>query len=490
MRLGSTQLESIVQLPATGHDWVLVPRAQRLLVSLRDAGSVAVIDTLTRKLVASVPTGEGSLPTRLVVDPDGRRVWVGLDGRAEVVAIDVLRSHITGRASVGRGVHTLVAPPQNGWLFVTNGTSNSVTLVDRATLQSVADLPVGATPVASAWSAAAARLAVLSANTGTLHLIDAEQRTQSTVALARGALVLGLFDEGRHALVANGATATLSLVDLASGRKVAEREVPARPDQIAFSREFAYVRSQSTAEVQVIALAQARQGQLGGVSVPMGRRAPEEEPDAINVASVLAPPPEGNGMLVANAGDGSIYRYAQGMMVPVNSHSNYRRRARALMVLDGSLSERTPGHFEAAARFDRGGRYDVVVRNLRPAVTACFTIDVEGAAVAAESPTAVPRPSLVTTRRLDDRTLEVDFMLLQPPNAAAADVDVLLVQRSGTWQGRARAKPLDAGLWRARVYGVPTGRFEAMVAASEWSLSFANGRLGELRWPLTGPALP
>ena len=45
--LKNTQLESIVQLPATGHDWLLAPRAQRLVVSLRDAGAVAIIDTVS-----------------------------------------------------------------------------------------------------------------------------------------------------------------------------------------------------------------------------------------------------------------------------------------------------------------------------------------------------------------------------------------------------------------------------------------------------------
>lgn len=489
--LKNTQLESIVQLPATGHDWLLAPRAQRLIVSLRDAGAVAIIDTVSRRLIASVATGEGSLPTRLALDPDGQRVWVGLDGGGEVLPIDLRSARIQGRAAVGQGVHTLVAHEQSPLLFVTNGESNTVSMVDRATLQTVATLPVGATPVASAWSSAAQRLAVLSINGGSLALIDPQQKNADvTVPLARGAMALGLFDDGRHAMVLNSLDDSLTLIDLAGARQMAQRKLPARPDQLTFSREFAYVRSQSTSALQVISLAQARLGQLGGVAVPMGRSAPQDAADAINVASVLALAPEGNGVLLANPGDGSIYRYAQGLMVPVNSHSNYRRRARGLLVLDLSLTERTPGRFEAATRFTHSGRYDVVVRNLRPAVTACFTVTAQGAEPAAAAP-AAPKPRLLALRGVASDVVELDFELagLDAP-APAGEVALLLVQRVGTWQGRAWAAPIGKGQFRARLRGLPPGSFEAMVEAPALNVAFAEGRLGRVTWPLPAEGKP
>jgi YVTN family beta-propeller protein len=492
--LKNTQLESIVQLPATGHDWLLAPRAQRLVVSLREAGAVALIDTVSRRLIASVATGEGSLPTRLTLDPDGQRVWVGLDGGSEVLVLDLRSTRIQGRAAVGQGVHTLVAHEQTPLLAVTNGLSNTVSLVDRTTFQTVATLPVGTTPVASAWSAAAQRLVVLSINGGSLTLIDPQQKSPAvTVPLTRGAMALGLFDEGRHAMVLNSLDDSLTMVDLAGARQIAQRKLPARPDQLTFSRDFAYVRSQSTSAMQVIALAQARLGKLDGVAVPMGRSAPQEAADAINVASVLALAPEGNGVMLANPGDGSVYRYAQGLMVPINSHSNYRRRARGLLVLDSSLAERSPGRFEAATRFTQGGHYDVVVRNQRPAVTACFTVTAQGAQLADAAP-AAPKPRLVALRRIASDVVELDFELAGfNGSSAAGEVALLLVQRVGTWQGRAWAAPLGSsgnGQFRARLRGLPTGSFEAMVEAPLLNIAFSDGRLGRVPWPLPGEAAP
>lgn len=486
--LRRTQLESIVQLPAAGHDWVLAPAAQRLAVSLRDAHAVALIDLPSRKLVATVGTGPGSQPTRLVLDPDGRRLWVGLDGAQEVLAVDLASARVLGRAPVGRGLHTLALAPAGPWLFVTNADSDSVSLVDRATLTTAAHIPLPATPVAAVWSEAARRLAVLSANGGQLSLVDADaQRVDTAVPLARGALALGLFDEGRRALALNGRTHTLTLVDLASARVVAERTVPERPDQLGFTREFAYVRSQGTPAVQLIALSAAREGRLEGPSIPMGRRAPDEAPDAFNVAGVMAPAPEGNAMLVANPGDGSIYRYAQGMMVPVNSHSNYRRQARGLLVLDASLAERAPGRFEAPMRAPATGRYDVVVRNLRPALTACFTVALEGAPPTAEQRAAAmrPKPRLLEARALGADEVAVEFTLAAEA-AAAGPVSLLLVQRHGAWQSHARAQPLGDGRYGARLRGLPQGDFEALVEAPALDVGYADGRLGRIAWPLAG----
>ncbi|MBP6675021.1 MAG: YncE family protein [Vitreoscilla sp.] len=498
--LQNSKLESIVQLPGLGHDWVYAPATQRLFVSLREQHAVAVVDVATRTLLHTEATGAGSLPTRLALDEAGQRVWVGLDGAAEVLALDTTRGRSTARVAVGQGLHTLVAAEGSPWLFVGNAGSDSVSLVDRATLRRVADVPVGRTPVDMAWSAAAQRLAVLSANAGELRLIDPQAAaagqpataatTTARIALAHGALVLGLFDNGRRALVLNGRTDTVSLLDLATGRVVAELASPGQPDQLAFSREFAYVRGQTTAKVQVINLAQAREGRLQAVAVPMGRASPAEAPQAINVAGVFAPAPEGNGMLVANPGDASIYRYAEGMMVPVGSFSNYRRQARALRVLDTSLAERAPGQFEAAVRVEQGGRYDLVVRNLRPAVTACFVVEAQGVA-ALPGVAMAPVPRLLSLRQGEPGEAVLAFELRdatgQPVDALEAQV--LAVQVRGTQQLRAPVQSLGQGRHIARLKGLQPGQFEWMVQDSALNIRYEHGRLGRLAWPpAEGPA--
>ena len=482
----NSKLESIVQLPALGHDWVWMPRTQRLFVTLRDAGSVAVIDTISRRIVQTVSTGDGSLPTRIVADPGGTRVWVGLDGAAALVALDAGSGAQVARLAVGRGLHVLAAHADASSIFATNSESDSVSIVDRNTL-AIRNVTVGKTPVALAWSVAAQRLAVLSANDGTLAMVDpAKQAVAQTIALAPGVTELGLFDDGRHAIVANGRTDKVSVLDLAAARVVAQTTVVGEPDAIAFTREFAYIRSQKSASVRLINLAQARNGQLDGLTVPIGRLAPSDLPEAINVASVMAEAPEGNGIVMANPGDGTVYRYAEGMMAPIGSFSNYRRAARALLVLDSSLAEREPGRFEAATRIEHGGRYDVVVRNLRPDVMACFVVSLAGVPES-ERAHAAPKPNLQYQRVGAGNGWLIGFSIADAKGQAIdnADPTLLLVQRKGTWQRRVAARHLGAGRYEARIERVPDGEFEAMAAALGSGLTFDQGRIGRLQWPLS-----
>jgi DNA-binding beta-propeller fold protein YncE len=484
--LQNSKLESIVELPSIGYDWVHSPQTQRLFVTLRDAGAVAVISTVSRKLIQIVSTGEGSLPTRLAMDEDTGRIWVGLDGTDEVLAIDATRASVLARVRVGQGVHTLSIAPGMPWLFVTNAQSNSVTLLERNGMEVKGHVLVGQTPVAAQWSALAQRLVVVSINAGELSLINPHTlMVESKVSLARGVVELGLFDNGRYALVLNTLGDALSLVDLSSTRVIADRNQLGKPDQIVFSREYAYVRSQASANVHVLALAQLRTGSLSGVAVPMGRQAPVDVASALNVAGVMTQAPERNGVLVANPGDGRVYSYAQGLMVPTGSFNNYRRQARALMVLDTSLRERAIGDFAVSVQFEKAGRYDLVVRNLRPAVTSCFTVLVEDAATPAPLDTP-SRAVLSSSHGANGSALVLEFKVQdgQGQPLDVRDATVLVMGRTGHWQGRAVGESLGDGRYRAVVTAIVPGDYEALVQIPSAQIAYAQGRLGAVRWPL------
>ncbi len=488
--LKKSKLESIVQLPGTGYDWVYSPRLRRLVVSLREEGTLVVIDTVKRQITATLPMGEGSLPTRLVLDPDGNRVWVGLDGRSEIALINLNGSENTARIAVGRGLHTIVADADTPWLFVTNSQDNTVTLIDRSNLKPTAYVVVSDTPVAAAWSIAAKRLVVIGINGGRLELVDpVKSAVSAQMSLARGITTLGLFDGGRYALVANQLTNDVSLIDLAAPKVLDSLKVAGKPDQIALSGGYAYVRSQSSTQLHVINLAQAKLGKLQSVIVPMGQRAPHDAPAAINdAASVLVSAPEGNGILLANPADGYIYRYVEGMMAPVGSFSNYRRQARALRVLDDRLNVYDPGHYQATVRVPRSGHYDVIVRNLRPAITACFTVtaDVESGTLPLVA--AAPIPLLLSTYSLAGDKLAVEFSLQSAGKEAISGVQdavVLGIQRSGQWQGRSQAQSIEGGRYMAIFSGIPAAaEIELLVQIPSKEVWFSQGRIGRVRWPL------
>ncbi len=487
--LQNSKLESIVQLPSRGYDWALAPDSHRLFVSLREADAVAVIDTLSRKLVTTIRLPEGSRPTRMALDPDGRRLWVGLDGRDEVALLHSADLSESSRLPVGRGLHTLVLATDQPWLFVANTDDDTITIIDRTSAKRVADVPVGKTPLAMGWSVAAQRLAVVGANGGQMELIDpVSSRVTARIPLAPGVMQLGLFDQGRYALVLNQVQSRVTLVDLAAARVTGGLDVAAKPDQITFTRDYAYVRGQGTSTMSVINLEEARRGRLQAVSVQMGQSAPEAAADSINVASVMAPLPDGNSVVMANAPDHVIYQYAAGMMVPSGSFSNYHRMARGLLVLDSSLSEGRPGTFTAPVTFRSGGKFDVIVRTQQPAVTVCFPLTIVGLSSDSRqdmAPTVTATLESVTGS--DDRPGRTVLVRLADgenrPKPGVADVMVLAVQQHGTWQQRVLAVDRGNGRYEARLMFPEAGEFELLLTVPSQKLGFAAGRLGRIRLP-------
>jgi hypothetical protein len=293
--------------------------------------------------------------------------------------------------------------------------------------------------------------------------------------------------------VTNALSNEVSLLDLAAPRVLDALKLAGKPDQMTLAGDYAYLRSQASAQIHVVSLTQAKLGKLQSVIVPMGRLAPQEAPEAINdAASMMAAAPEGNGILLANAPDGYIYRYVEGMMAPVGSFSNYRRQARALRVLDDSLNEREAGHYQAIVRMPHSGRYDVIVRNLRPAITACFTANVNIATDALPLMAATPIPKLISVRALAGNVLAVEFSLQLTDKAGnesqigdAQDVVLLGVQRGGQWQGRSLAQAIAGGRYQALFTGVPAAEIELLVQAPSQQVWFTQGRIGHVRWPLT-----
>lgn len=481
VRLNNSRLEAIVQLPSKGYDWVLSRRTQRLFVSLRETGQIAVIDTLQRKLVKIIDIQADALPTRMVMDEDADMVWVGLDGRNNVLAIDAVSMQIKAQVDAASGLHTLEMVRQEPWLWVTNAQSDSVSIIHRTQLRKIADVPVGKNPVSVAWSVAARRAVVLSIADGTLAQVDPTSASVTQrIALERGVIQSALFDEGRYAIAINHSLHRASLIDLAASRVLDEVPVTQNPDQLLISRQFAYVRGQSSPHVTMLNLAQARSGKLSLSTVSLGRQAPGEDKAAVAPAAAMALAPEGNGIYLANAPDKTIYRYTEGLMAANGSFSNYKRAARGLMVLDTSLTQSEAGVFSASFALTHSGRYDIVVRNANPAFTACFVTQID-----------LPKPIAVAVRTPSPRLISIApnadgyvFLLTLEPTAKylPEDATLLLFAQHSGWQLRI---PLEADAvtqaLRARVRlpdGVQANEIQAMISVPSLALSFSSGYLG------------
>ena len=122
-----------------------------LVVIEKGAQSLAIVDPVAGKRIASVPEG-GVTGHEVATSADGRLAYVpiygdsgvglpGTNGR-NMVAIDVASRKVTGNVDFGHGVrpHLPVWGP-DGLLYVTTELDNSVTIVDPKTLKIAGMIP-------------------------------------------------------------------------------------------------------------------------------------------------------------------------------------------------------------------------------------------------------------------------------------------------------------------------------------------------------------
>jgi YVTN family beta-propeller protein len=453
---GSTKLFTLVALASPGEDWLLSGDKKRLYVSMPLAGQVAVVDTVTWKVVSNIPAG--TRPTRLALQHDEKYLWVGDDGDDKaaggVTAIDTTQLKPLAQITTGAGHHEIAFTDDDRYAFVTNRAAGTLSVIDVRGLSKVKDLKTGAQPSAVAFSSLGKAVYVAHETDGTIvavggagHEILAQMKAQP------GINALSFAPGGRFGFAVNRATNSVHVFDVATNRLAYNVPVGPKPDQLVFTKDFAYVRSTASEFVSMIKISGlGERGYEPAVSrFPAGQRAPQDSPSTSH-APVIVPAPESGAVLVANPADKMIYFYTEGMSAPMGSFQNYRRDPRGVLVLDNSLTETSPGVYTTTVRFNGHGQYDVPFLLDSPRVVNCFSIAV------AENP-ALPKKQEVPIRvepLLTDAPLRVgesyrlrfrvtDSATKQPKDDA--DMGVLVFLAPGIWQQRDWAKMVGDGVY-------------------------------------------
>jgi YVTN family beta-propeller protein len=127
--------------------------AELLLVANQHDANLSVIDTSTKKVIASIPVG-GVTGHELAVSPDGKRAFVPIYGNAgvgragtdgnEISVIDLASHKIVGKVEFPHGVRPHCAVfGKDGMLYVTTELDKTVSVIDPKTLTVVGAVPTG-----------------------------------------------------------------------------------------------------------------------------------------------------------------------------------------------------------------------------------------------------------------------------------------------------------------------------------------------------------
>lgn len=199
------------------------------------------------------------------------------------------------------------------------------------------------------------------------------------------------------------------------------------------------------------------------------------------MADMIQPTPEGNAVLIANAPDMMMYYYVEGMMAPMGSFQNYKRRPRALMLIDRSLAETARGLYSTSVKLTNAGRFDVPVLIDQPRIVNCFELEV-GRSPGGE----LEKPRVAIT--IEPQFKEKQFKMGEPvalrfkimdsatgqPIEGLKDVQILAFEPPGVWQQRQWAKEVGGGLYEATQVFPRAGLYNILLRVDSRGARFAD----------------
>ncbi|WP_196138408.1 YncE family protein [Aliikangiella sp. G2MR2-5] len=401
---GGSKLLSMVSLPAPGYDWAKNGSQSHLYISVPATNDIVKLNTLDwqlEKLSGNIPTDtekhsspvskvKWQNPKRVALQADDSFLWVAVD--EGVAVIDTEPFELVKIIKVGKGVKDIVFSEDGQYAAVLNAELESVSLIDTLTFEIERTIKTNAEPISMDYSSLAQTLYVGHKKSGNILAIDLKShRSIKTIQTESGLVKIATSPDQRLLFVINIESHRLSIIDTASNRIIQSGIVEAKPFDIHFSKEFAYISHQNSSTLLMVPLADKDVGREGAtiptVDTPGGDASPAVKISAAPRTIVRAP--GSNAVLIANYYDQAVYFFKEGMAAPMGQFNNYGRSPRAVKTIDRSLRElHKPGVYETSAKLPSAGIYDVVYFMDSPRIVHCFTLNIE----------AKKRPSVVAEK--------------------------------------------------------------------------------------------
>ena len=129
-------------------------------------------------------------------------------------------------------------PAYREYAYVTNGRSNSVSVLDMRDYKSLATIPVGLNPTGVAANSQKNEVYVVNTGSNSLSVIDAEQnKVIAIIGVERTPYFVDISADGSRAYVANSASNSVSVIDLNSRRVLRNIAVGKSPGLARVSRD-------------------------------------------------------------------------------------------------------------------------------------------------------------------------------------------------------------------------------------------------------------
>jgi YVTN family beta-propeller protein len=226
--------------------------AAPLVVTVEAQRAIVLVDPVEGVVRSAIETGQ-EVSHMVAVTPDGSRAFVANIGSGSVTAVDLAKGEKIADVATGEGAEGVAVSPDGSRVWVTNRAADTVTALDASTLEVVATVKPGSFPIRAEVTPDGRFLLVSNARSGDISVIDTESAELArTITLdvpakdGEGRLLdfgeespvpigIEIAPDGKRAWVAAANADAVVVLDLTSWQVVGSLAAGREPDGMAYS---------------------------------------------------------------------------------------------------------------------------------------------------------------------------------------------------------------------------------------------------------------
>jgi YVTN family beta-propeller protein len=170
------------------------PALTRVYVINYDSNSLSVINPATNQVIATILVGEA--PQNITISPDGKWVYVTNSGDDTVSIINADTNRVEKIIKVGKKPGEIFYSPDGKWVYVVSNADKTVTVISTADINIFATIAVGNNPGVVAFSANGLWAYIVNRGDSSFTIID----TVNVKEKCCNTIALGSFPQGVAAI--------------------------------------------------------------------------------------------------------------------------------------------------------------------------------------------------------------------------------------------------------------------------------------------------
>jgi YVTN family beta-propeller protein len=202
----------------------------RLYVSNEDVKTASVINIATGKVEHIILVGQE--PEGVATTPDGKQFYVTCEAGGEIFVVDVATYKTVGQFKVNVRPRSVDFLPGTGIGFIPSESFAQLNVIDTVNFKvlKIIDLPAGSRPERVRVAPNGRKVYVSNGRSGTVSVIDSHSyQLLDSIKVGTRPWGIAISPDGKYLYSANGPSNDVSVVDLATDKEVARVKAGASP---------------------------------------------------------------------------------------------------------------------------------------------------------------------------------------------------------------------------------------------------------------------